>query len=83
MVMHTSVLRKSFVDLTGPGLHVIEYDTSETIDDDFAVGIFYQAYLEERAPDYDEIERAMALFSRDMMSNETLFSEIKKVKRMK
>jgi hypothetical protein len=79
LLLHSSVLRKSYVDVTGPGLHVIEYDTSQTIDEDFALGIFYQAYLEQREPRLDQMEHATAVYSKDVLENETLFLEIKKV----
>jgi hypothetical protein len=79
VVLHSSVLRKSYVDVTGRGVHVIEYDTSETIDD-FAVEIFYQAYLEERDPEFAQVEQKIATFSNDVLGTETLFLEIKKVR---
>jgi hypothetical protein len=80
LVLHSSVLRKSYVDVTGRGVHVIEYDTSENIDDDFTVEIFYQAYLEERDPDFAQVEQKIATFSNDVLGNETLFLEIEKVR---
>lgn len=79
LVLHSSVLGKGFVDVRGRGVHVIEYNTSVSMDDDFAVDLFLRPFLARQEVPWDKVGEMVTAFTEDMFRNVTLFQEMKNV----
>ncbi|XP_025108681.1 UDP-glucuronosyltransferase 2B10-like [Pomacea canaliculata] len=78
VVLSTDIVRKGYHDLKG--VHIIEYTTSISMQDDIVLPLFLKPYFEGREPEIENHIQLMWQLNDEIMTNQSLFQTMRDVK---